>query len=78
MKAGFIDPEIWVCPTNPCPAVVWGRLVHRNRGHLTVSFPRTQWGRMKRAILRELRTRGADQAKSRAATSGIRSMVSRS
>ena len=52
--AGFIDTEMWVCPTTPCPAVVSGRLVHRNRGHLTVSFPRTQWGRMKRAILREL------------------------
>jgi SGNH domain-containing protein len=53
-KAGFINPERWVCPTSPCPAVVWGRLVHRNRGHLTVSFPLTQWSRLKRAILAEV------------------------
>jgi len=53
-KAGFINPERWVCPTSPCPAVVWGRLVHRNRGHLTVSFPSTQWSRLKRAILAEV------------------------
>ena len=53
--AGFIDTEMWVCPTTPCPAIVWGRLVHRNRGHLSVSFPRTQWARLKRAILREAR-----------------------
>jgi hypothetical protein len=54
MHAGFINPELWVCPTSPCPEVVWGRLVHRNRGHLTVSFTSTQWRRMERAILREL------------------------
>jgi hypothetical protein len=53
-KAGFINPERWVCPTSPCPAVVWGRLVHRNRGHLTVNFPLTQWSRLKRAILAEV------------------------
>ena len=54
-KAGFIDAELWICPTRPCPAIVAGRLVHRNRGHLTVSFPRSQWRRLERAILRELR-----------------------
>jgi hypothetical protein len=54
MKSGFINPENWVCPTSPCPAVVWGRMVHRNPGHLTVSFVRTQWARLERAILREL------------------------
>jgi len=53
-KAGFIDAELWVCPTRPCPAIVSGRLVHRNRGHLTVSFPKAQWRRLERAILREL------------------------
>lgn len=53
-KAGFIDPQRWVCPTSPCPAVVWGRLVHRNRGHLTVSFLSTQWRRLERAILAEV------------------------
>lgn len=53
-KAGFINPERWVCPTSPCPAVVSGRLVHRNKGHLTVSFPLTQWKRLERAILAEL------------------------
>jgi hypothetical protein len=53
-NAGFLDPELWVCPTSPCPEVVWGRLVHRDRGHLTVSFVRTQWRRLERAILAEL------------------------
>lgn len=58
-KAGFINPELWVCPTNPCPEVVWGRLVHRNRGHLTVTFPRTQSKRLERAILKEWARRAA-------------------
>jgi hypothetical protein len=52
-KAGFINSERWVCPTSPCPAIVWGRLVHRNRGHLTVSFPRSQWKRLEGAIMKE-------------------------
>lgn len=54
MHSGFVNPELWVCPTRPCPEVVRGRLVHRNRGHLTVSFPSGQWRRMERAILTEL------------------------
>ena len=52
-KAGFINPERWVCPTSPCPEVVWGKLVHRNRGHLTVSFPRSQAKRLEQAIMTE-------------------------
>ncbi len=52
-KAGFIDPELWVCPTSPCPEVISGRLVHRNPGHLTVMFATAQWWRLEQAVLRE-------------------------
>jgi hypothetical protein len=62
MDAGFINAELWVCPTNPCPEVVTGRLVHRNRGHLTASFPSSQWRRMERAILTELSRSSAARA----------------
>jgi hypothetical protein len=36
--ASFIDPGPWVCPTDPCPAVVGRYLVYRDAGHLAPHF----------------------------------------
>ncbi|MDQ3128822.1 MAG: hypothetical protein M3Q66_10285, partial [Chloroflexota bacterium] len=36
--AGFIDPSPWVCPTDPCPAVIGRYLVFRDSHHLTTAF----------------------------------------
>ena len=35
---GFIDPTFWVCPSDPCPAVLGNLLVYQNAGHLTATF----------------------------------------
>jgi hypothetical protein len=56
-KSGFINPERWVCPTDPCPEVIHGRLVHRNGSHLTVEFAAAQAGRFERALLEQLGSR---------------------
>jgi len=36
--ARFIDPSPWVCPSDPCPAVIGRLLVYREPGHLTATF----------------------------------------
>jgi peptidoglycan/LPS O-acetylase OafA/YrhL len=36
--ATFIDPEPWVCPSRPCPAVIGDFLVFRDRHHLSPPF----------------------------------------
>jgi hypothetical protein len=36
--ATFIDPSPWVCPTDPCPAVIGKYLVFRDSHHLTTAF----------------------------------------
>ena len=54
MGVGFIDPERWVCPTSPCPAIIGFRVVHRNPGHLTASFMDTLWRRLKLTVMADL------------------------
>jgi len=41
-KAGatFIDPSDWLCPTEPCPAVIGRVLVYRDGHHMTTPFAR--------------------------------------
>lgn len=36
--AGFIDPTPWVCPTEPCPAIIGSLLVYLDAGHMTRTF----------------------------------------
>jgi peptidoglycan/LPS O-acetylase OafA/YrhL len=36
--ATVIDPTDWVCPTDPCPAVISSRLVFRDDQHLSTPF----------------------------------------
>ena len=38
--AVFVDPTPWVCPSDPCPAVIGRYLVYRDSGHLATSFAR--------------------------------------
>jgi peptidoglycan/LPS O-acetylase OafA/YrhL len=33
--AAFVDPTDWVCPSDPCPAVISSRLVFRDNHHLS-------------------------------------------
>jgi hypothetical protein len=36
--ATFIDPSPWLCPTEPCPAVIGDVLVYRDGHHMTTPF----------------------------------------
>jgi peptidoglycan/LPS O-acetylase OafA/YrhL len=38
--ATFIDPSLWVCPTEPCPVVIGDVLVFRDGHHMTTPFAR--------------------------------------
>ncbi len=38
--ATFIDPAPWLCPTEPCPAVIGRVLVYRDAHHMTTPFAR--------------------------------------
>jgi hypothetical protein len=38
--ATFIDPTPWLCPTEPCPAVIGRVLVYRDAHHMTTPFAR--------------------------------------
>jgi hypothetical protein len=49
-KVGFLDAELWVCPTSPCPVVIGNVLVFRNGGHLTATFGKTLAARLDAAI----------------------------
>jgi hypothetical protein len=40
LGAVFIDPTDWVCPTDPCPALIGRWLVYRDGGHIATAFAR--------------------------------------
>jgi peptidoglycan/LPS O-acetylase OafA/YrhL len=52
---GFIDPQRWVCPSNPCPVVLGNLLIYRDAGHLTATFAAALAGQLGSAILADLR-----------------------
>jgi hypothetical protein len=46
----FIDPTPWVCPTDPCPAVIGRYLVYRDTHHLTTAYTVAVRGRLSAAL----------------------------
>ncbi len=48
--ATFIDPTPWVCPSEPCPAVIGSYLVFRDAHHLTTPFSTALAGRLLAAL----------------------------
>ena len=46
----FIDPELWVCPTSPCPVILGNILIYLDGGHLTATFSAALAGRLQKAI----------------------------
>ncbi len=51
MGTGFIDPERWICPTSPCPAIIGHLLVLRDNGHMTATFAAALWRKLETAVL---------------------------
>jgi hypothetical protein len=48
--AGVIDPTEWVCPTDPCPAVVSSCIVFRDNHHLSTPFVELLASRVEEAM----------------------------
>lgn len=46
----LIKPQLWVCPTSPCPVVIGNILTYFDTGHMTATFSQALAGRLKRAI----------------------------
>jgi peptidoglycan/LPS O-acetylase OafA/YrhL len=48
--AGFVDPTRWVCPSDPCPAVIGSFIVFRDEHHLTTPFSAALFQRLGDAL----------------------------
>jgi hypothetical protein len=46
----LIEPQSWVCPTSPCPAIIGKTLVYLDSGHMTATFSATLSKRLGAAI----------------------------
>ena len=46
----LIEPQLWVCPTDPCPVVIGNLLTYFDTGHMTATFSQALAGRLKTAI----------------------------
>lgn len=46
----FINPGLWICPTNPCPVILGNLLIYMDGGHLTATFSAALASRLRRAI----------------------------
>lgn len=46
----LIKPQLWVCPTDPCPVVIGKILTYFDPGHLTATFSLALAGQLKTAI----------------------------
>jgi len=46
----LIEPQLWVCPTDPCPVVIGNLLTYFDTGHMTATFSQALAGRLKTAL----------------------------
>jgi hypothetical protein len=46
----LIKPQLWICPTSPCPVVIGNILTYFDTGHMTATFSQALAGRLKSAI----------------------------
>ena len=46
----LIKPQLWVCPTSPCPVVIGNLLTYFDSGHMTATFSQALAGRLESAI----------------------------
>ncbi len=50
MAVPIIKPQLWICPTDPCPVVIGNILTYFDTGHMTATFSQALAGRLKAAI----------------------------
>ncbi|MFZ5854213.1 MAG: SGNH hydrolase domain-containing protein [Chloroflexota bacterium] len=53
----LIDPQMWICPSSPCPLVIGNLLVYRDGGHLTATFAGSLWRRLEGAVIADVARR---------------------
>ena len=46
----LIKPQLWVCPTSPCPVVIGNLLTYFDAGHMTATFSQALAGRLEKAL----------------------------
>ena len=46
----LIKPQMWICPTDPCPVVIGNILTYFDPGHMTATFSQALAGKLKRAL----------------------------
>ena len=46
----LIKPQLWVCPSDPCPVVIGKILTYFDTGHMTATFSQALAGQLKSAI----------------------------
>jgi peptidoglycan/LPS O-acetylase OafA/YrhL len=46
----FIAPDLWICPTSPCPVVLGNLLIYMDGGHLTATFSAALASKLRKAI----------------------------
>ena len=47
----YVDPERWICPTSPCPAVIGKFLIMRDQSHMSATFAAALWRKLESAVL---------------------------
>jgi hypothetical protein len=50
----LIKPQLWICPTDPCPVVIGNILTYFDTGHMTATFAQALAGELKVAIAKAL------------------------
>ncbi|HEY4898797.1 MAG TPA: acyltransferase family protein [Candidatus Nanopelagicaceae bacterium] len=50
----LIKPQMWICPTDPCPVVIGNILTYFDTGHMTATFSQALAGELKVAIAKAL------------------------
>jgi hypothetical protein len=50
----LIEPQMWVCPSNPCPVIIKNTLVYFDPGHMTATFSATLSPKLNAAIYKAI------------------------
>lgn len=51
----LIEPQLWVCPTDPCPVIIGNNLLYLDSGHMTATFSKTLANKLGVAIDKALK-----------------------
>ena len=53
-KVTLIEPQMWLCPSSPCPVILNNILIYLDASHMTATFSQTLSGKLGRAIAASL------------------------